>query len=457
MDNFYNHGDGDPMSIMDMITCDDRHEMDNLFVLHSDSDRHETDLKIENPGLPDFDNILPENTSDMDDLEWLQNAAMDQLNQAVHESENTDPNLLVNPRTVIPIHLQQTSSQQVRDAMLTDSCNNVTLTVNNVTTSQVQSAVQSLASLNSNNNDEMDTGYNITRVTLPGQSGSKNVMSPSLSSPVLVGHLQNGPQMNHKSFVTATSQSDQPQEKVFPKPVFSYSCLIALALKNSESGNLPVSEIYSFMIENFPYFKTAPDGWKNSVRHNLSLNKCFAKVDNPKLSASAKKGCLWGLNPAKVVKMEEEISKWGKKDLPALLKSMAFPENLEAIEKGEAGLRSREKKSQSKFTDTSVSNIPSQTLPVTPKKQVHRDSNQNTHYVTILNQSIKMEPASLDSSFSLDPSLADTAVQNGLWDEDLVSNFGMDSASSMSVNLSSPLLQSGSPVPYTMSSGTITS
>nr|KAG5692340.1 hypothetical protein BaRGS_033205 [Batillaria attramentaria] len=76
----------------------------------------------------------------------------------------------------------------------------------------------------------------------------------------------------------------------------------------------------------------------NSVRHNLSLNKCFAKVDNPKLSSGAKKGCLWALNPAKKKKMEEEISKWGKKDPVTLLNSMAYPENLEAIEKGQAGL-----------------------------------------------------------------------------------------------------------------------
>lgn len=37
------------------------------------------------------------------------------------------------------------------------------------------------------------------------------------------------------------------EEKVYPKPAYSYSCLIAMALKNSRTGSLPVSEIYNFM------------------------------------------------------------------------------------------------------------------------------------------------------------------------------------------------------------------
>nr|XP_006004615.2 PREDICTED: forkhead box protein N4 isoform X2 [Latimeria chalumnae] len=125
-----------------------------------------------------------------------------------------------------------------------------------------------------------------------------------------------------------TTQDLQP--KTYPKPIYSYSCLIAMALKNSKTGSLPVSEIYSFMKEHFPYFKTAPDGWKNSVRHNLSLNKCFEKVEN-KMSGSSRKGCLWALNPAKIDKMEEEMQKWKRKDLAAIQRSMANPEELDKL------------------------------------------------------------------------------------------------------------------------------
>lgn len=76
--------------------------------------------------------------------------------------------------------------------------------------------------------------------------------------------------------------------------------------------------------------QTAPDGWKNSVRHNLSLNKCFEKVAN-KNGNTSRKGCLWGLNPAKVEKMQEELHKWRRKDPQTIRRSMAKPGEMEKL------------------------------------------------------------------------------------------------------------------------------
>ncbi|CAH0728901.1 unnamed protein product, partial [Brenthis ino] len=141
------------------------------------------------------------------------------------------------------------------------------------------------------------------------------------------------------AFTVDTSQGKYVNSKAvageFPKPAYSYSCLIAMALKNSRTGSLPVSEIYNFMCQHFPYFKTAPNGWKNSVRHNLSLNKCFEKIEKPSTNGSQRKGCLWAMNPSKVGKMDEEVQKWSRKDPQAIKKAMIYPESLEALERGE--------------------------------------------------------------------------------------------------------------------------
>lgn len=63
------------------------------------------------------------------------------------------------------------------------------------------------------------------------------------------------------------------------KPPYSFSCLIFMAIEASPMKCLPVKGIYDWIVQTFPYFHSAPTGWRNSVRHNLSLNKCFKKVD----------------------------------------------------------------------------------------------------------------------------------------------------------------------------------
>lgn len=68
------------------------------------------------------------------------------------------------------------------------------------------------------------------------------------------------------------------------KPPYSFSCLIFMAIEDSVHKALPVKEIYAWIVQHFPYFRSAPAGWKNSVRHNLSLNKCFQKVEKAPVS-----------------------------------------------------------------------------------------------------------------------------------------------------------------------------
>lgn len=69
-----------------------------------------------------------------------------------------------------------------------------------------------------------------------------------------------------------------------------------MAIEDSPAKRLPVKDIYNWILEHFPYFANAPTGWKNSVRHNLSLNKCFKKVDKER-SQSIGKGSLWCIDP----------------------------------------------------------------------------------------------------------------------------------------------------------------
>lgn len=80
------------------------------------------------------------------------------------------------------------------------------------------------------------------------------------------------------------------------KPPYSFSLLIYMAIEHSPNKCLPVKEIYSWVLDRFPYFATAPTGWKNSVRHNLSLNKCFQKVERSHGKVNGK-GSLWCVDP----------------------------------------------------------------------------------------------------------------------------------------------------------------
>lgn len=78
----------------------------------------------------------------------------------------------------------------------------------------------------------------------------------------------------------------------------SYAELISQAIENSPEKRLTLAQIYDWMVKTVPYFKDKGDsnssaGWKNSIRHNLSLHNKFLRVHNE----STGKSSWWMLNP----------------------------------------------------------------------------------------------------------------------------------------------------------------
>ncbi|CAL8263040.1 unnamed protein product [Lota lota] len=93
--------------------------------------------------------------------------------------------------------------------------------------------------------------------------------------------------------VLASAESLSPSSN---KPPYSFSSLIFMAIEDSPNKLLPVKGIYEWIVNSFPYYGTASGGWRNSVRHNLSLSKSFRRIQRDK-SQSVGKGSLWCVCP----------------------------------------------------------------------------------------------------------------------------------------------------------------
>ncbi|CAG9125718.1 unnamed protein product [Plutella xylostella] len=102
-----------------------------------------------------------------------------------------------------------------------------------------------------------------------------------------------------------TDHKENTNKVIHAKPAYSYASMIRLAISSSSSGKMTLNEIYNYICNAFPYYKDAGKGWMNSIRHNLSLNKCFMKVARSKDDPG--KGSYWAMDTTQ--KMAEVTSR----------------------------------------------------------------------------------------------------------------------------------------------------
>ncbi|XP_053703615.1 forkhead box protein O1-A-like [Synchiropus splendidus] len=119
----------------------------------------------------------------------------------------------------------------------------------------------------------------------------------------------------------------------------SYADLITRAIESSPEKRLTLSQIYDWMVKSVPFFKDKGDsnssaGWKNSIRHNLSLHSRFVRIQNEGTGKSS----WWMLNPEggksgksprrRAVSMDNS-AKFAKSRGRATKKKVAFQEEVE--------------------------------------------------------------------------------------------------------------------------------
>uniref|UniRef100_A0A8C9QU76 Forkhead box P2 n=1 Tax=Scleropages formosus TaxID=113540 RepID=A0A8C9QU76_SCLFO len=83
------------------------------------------------------------------------------------------------------------------------------------------------------------------------------------------------------------------------RPPFTYATLIRQAIMEAADMQLTLNEIYSWFTRTFAYFRRNAATWKNAVRHNLSLHKCFVRVENVK-------GAVWTVDEVEYQKRRSQ-------------------------------------------------------------------------------------------------------------------------------------------------------